>query len=285
MLSADAGVPARAEALAVAESVEARANKEGAGARAVELHALAGALFERVYRLEGKDQDAKEAIAAYEAASKELKSPGACDAAMRGAALAGDAAHDAQTAFIAFYKLARRLGPKDGDAGTTDDACAGRANAAMASLEAFRPPSRVLDAIDHGLEAQGAVGDVDAAAPRVGAFVDRVEHWPGKDAARVVVTLSKASQFRTSDEASGGAQRIVIDVDGAALGARNVMRDVTASGLVSHVRVSATTTGARITLDLDSGTIYRRIFNLQEPFRIVVDVARRPPRLRRGASP
>ena len=154
--------------------------------------------------------------------------------------------------------------------------CAGRAAAAMASLEAFRPPARVLDAIDRGLEAQGGVMSADAAAPHAGAFVDRVEHWPGKEAARVVVTLSRAAQFRTSDEAAAGgaSQRIVIDVDGAALGAHSVMRDAAGSGIVTRVRVSATTTGARVTLDLDSGTIYRRVFNLREPFRIVVDVAR-----------
>ena len=186
----DAGLPPRAEALAVAESVEARANKEGAGARAVELHALAGAVFERVFRVYGKTQDAEEAIGAYDAASKDLKSPGACDAAMRGAALAGDSAHDAQAAFVAFYKLSKRGPPEP---------CAERAAAAMASLEAFRPPARVLDAIDRGLEAQGAVGRPDAGG---GVFVDRVDHWPGKETARVVVALSGAAHYRVSDEAA-----------------------------------------------------------------------------------
>jgi N-acetylmuramoyl-L-alanine amidase len=280
MIAGDAGLPARADALVVAEGVEARANKES-GARAVELHALAGSLFERMYRLEGKDQDAKEAMAAFDSASKDLKEPGACDAAMHGAALAGDAAHDAQSAFIAFYKLSRRLGFA-GDAGDDANACAGRANAAMGSLEAFRPPPRVLEAIDRGLEAQGVMPEVDASAPHGGAFVDRVEHWPGKDAARVVITLSRDVHFRTSDEpqANGTPQRIVIDVDGAALGAHELARAARdASGIVTRVRVSTTTTGARVTLDLDSGTVYKRVFNLPEPFRIVVDVARRPPRL------
>jgi len=274
MLASDGGLPPRADALAVAEGVEARADKE-AGARAIELHALAGALFERVFRLEGKDQDAKEAIAAYDAASKDLKARGACDAAMKGAALAGDAAHDAQESFVAFYKLSRRLG-----SGDKADACAGRVSAAMASLEAFRPAPRVLEAIDRGLEAQGAIVDVDASAVvHGGAFVDRVEQWPGKDAARVVITLSRPAAFRTSDEAAhdGAPQRIVIDVDGAALGVRDVAREAASSGIVTRVRVSTTTTGARVTLDLDGGTVYRRVFNLPEPFRIVADVARRSP--------
>ena len=210
LVQADAALPPRAEALVVAQSVEARAVKEGAGARATELHTLAGTLFERVYRLEGKDQDAKEAQAAYEAASKDLKIPGACDAALRGAALAGDAGHDAQVSYIAFYKLSRR-----------SEACGGRAAAAMATLEAFRPAPRVLDAIDRGLEAQGTVLDSDAAAPtHAEAFLERVEHWPGKDAARIVVTLSREAKFHASDEIAtkDTPQRIFVDFDGARRG-------------------------------------------------------------------
>jgi N-acetylmuramoyl-L-alanine amidase len=279
----DAGLPPRAEALAIAQTVEAAAVKEGAGARSSELHALAGALFERVYRLEGKEQDAKEAQAAYDAASKDLKSPGACDAAMHGAALAGDAAHDAQATYIAFYKLSRRLGAKgDGDAGVPEGAeakCADRVFVAMTAIEAFRPPPRVLAAIDSGLDAQGATA-VDAGAPHTGMYVDRVEHWPGREAARVVITLSRAAQYRTSDEsgAAGAPQRIFIDVDGATLGPRMAARDVMGSGMVTRLRVLPTTTGSRVVLDLDAGTIYRRVFDLREPFRIIVDIARRPPR-------
>ena len=265
-----AALPPRAEALAVAQSVEAAAVKEGAGARASELHALAGTLFERVYRLEGKDQDAKEAIAAYEAASKDLKAPNACDAAMRGAALAGDAAHDAQATFIAFYKLSKRI--------PSEDKCGERVFAAMTAIEAFRPPARVLAAIDSGLDAQGAMA-FDAGAPKPqNLYVDRVEHWPGREAARVVITLSRSATYRTSDEAAAGSQRIFIDVDGATLGSRMAARDVIGSGMVTRIRVLPTTTGSRVVLDLDAGTVYRRVFDLREPYRIIVDVARRPPR-------
>jgi len=274
-MAADAGLPARAEALAVAEGVEARAVKEGAGARAVELHALAGAVFERVFRVYGKKQDADEAVGAYEAASKDLKSPGACDAAVRGAALAGDAAHDAQAAFIAFYKLSKRA--------AADPACAGRVQAELGALDAFRPAPHVLSAIDRGLEAQGAVVAADAGAE--GTFVDRVEHWPGKDAARVVVTLSRGAKYHVSDEAAaaGEPQRIFVDVDGASLGAAPFARDARGSGIVTRVRVMPSGGGARVVLDLDGGTVYRRAFELREPFRVVVDVARRPPREGQGA--
>jgi len=270
LVLADAALPARAEALAIAQSVEAAAVKEGAGARASELHVLAGSVFERVYRLEGKDQDAKEAVAAFDAASKDLKTPGACDAALRGATLAGDAAHDAQVTFIAFYKLSKRL--------ASEDKCAERVFAAMTAIEAFRPLPRVLAAIDSGLDAQGAAA-FDAGAPKAtNLYVDRVEHWPGREAARVVITLSREARYRTSDEAAAGSQRIFIDIDGATLGSRLAARDAIGSGMVTRLRVLPTTTGSRVVLDLDAGTVYRRVFDLREPYRIIVDIARRPPR-------
>ncbi len=267
-------LPPRAEALALAESVEARATKEGSGANAAALHALAAELFERMYRLEGKDQDAKEAALAYESASKDLRSAQGCDAALRGATLAGDAAHDPQTTYIALYKLSRHRTANDGP-------CADRVVAALASLEAFRPAPRVLAAIDRGLEAQG-LGEPDGGASHGGdVFVNRVEHWPGKDAARIVITLSREARFRVSDEAqsAGVPQRVLIDMDGVSLGTatRGVPRDAVGSGIVTRVRVVAGATGARVVLDLDGGTVYRRVFNLQEPFRVVLDVARRPP--------
>src|SRR5579883_2918435 len=57
LVAQDAGLPERAEALALAESIEARAVREGAGARATELHLVAARLLARVWRIEGRDQD------------------------------------------------------------------------------------------------------------------------------------------------------------------------------------------------------------------------------------
>jgi len=279
-LVAGAALPPRAEALAVGESVEALAVKEGAGGRAAELHALAARVFERVYRVDGKEQDAKEAVAAYDSAAKDLKTELGCDAALRGVTLAGDAAHDAQVTYVGLYKLGRRLGRRDAgrDAGgaAPDSPCLSRVGAAMASIEAFRPPSRILSAIEEGLAASGTgvfdAGAASAATPRV----VRVEQWPGRDTARVVVTLNRTAAYRVGDEGGGGgAVGTFVELDGVQLG--GVMRDGAGGGIVSRVRVEATTTGTRVTLDTDGGTAYRRVFHLEEPFRIVIDVARRPP--------
>ncbi|CAN5792299.1 hypothetical protein BH09MYX1_BH09MYX1_27140 [soil metagenome] len=89
-------LPLRPEVLVQAQTLEAFAAKEGTSATARDLHELAGALFERVFRREGKDQDGKEALASFSAAAKDLKLAGACEAGLRGARLAGDVAHDAE---------------------------------------------------------------------------------------------------------------------------------------------------------------------------------------------
>src|SRR4051812_8426586 len=87
--STEEPLPPRAELLALAQSIEARAVREGGGARATELHAVAGRLVERVWRVERRDQDAKEAIDMLRAAARNAGAPGACEAGMRGAILAG----------------------------------------------------------------------------------------------------------------------------------------------------------------------------------------------------
>ncbi len=291
-LLAAPSLPPRPEALALAESVQAQADKEGAGARALELHALAGRIFERVYRTEGQEQDAKEAALAYGAAAHDPKLPGACDAAVRAAVLAGDAARDAQTTYEELYRVTRRFARAPGGAGAAAaDGAAPPAGAGcpaaeklLAAVAPFRPPARVLSAIDAALAAEGALGAAatsgyDAGAVPVPgpAHVVRVEHWPGRDSARVVIVLSKPATFRAGDEVAqgGGARRTFVELDGVDLG--GAARSTPGSGIVTGVRVDPTTTGTRVTLDLDGGQAYRRVFHLLEPYRVVVDVARRPP--------
>jgi N-acetylmuramoyl-L-alanine amidase len=65
-----------------------------------------------------------------------------------------------------------------------------------------------------------------------------------------------------------------VDLDGVDLG--TIARDLPLSGIVSRVHSEATTTGARVVLDLD-GRAYRRVFYLPEPYRVIIDVARHPP--------
>ena len=283
--TSDEPLPNRPEVLALAQSIEARAVREGGGTRATELHAVAARLVERMWRVEGREQDAKEAIDLYRAAGRSAGSPGACDAAARGAKLAGDVARDGSTSYAELYRVQRTVAAAQArvDAGAADNACAQAVERALVALEAFRPPARVLEAIDEGLAGEGAVvaranAAADASGVQVGVApkIVRIEAWPGDESARVVLVLDRAARFRTGDEAGAGgrAPRTFIELDGVDVG--TVPRDTLMGGVIARVHTEATTTGARVSLDL-AGHAYRRVFNLLEPYRVVIDIARHPP--------
>jgi N-acetylmuramoyl-L-alanine amidase len=278
---ASAVLPARPEVIALAQSIEALALKEGAGARAVELHALAAHLQERVWRTEHREQDAKEAVDLYRSAGRDLALPGACDAATRGAKLAGELARDAATTYAELYRVQRRSSTFDGGAG---GGCAPWVDEPLAALAAFRPAPQVLDAIDQGLAGEGAIAlaleDASArtvvSAPRI----THIEQWTGTEGARVVVHLDRAARFRVGDAPSKGGHgaRTYVELDGVELG--GATRETVLGGIVSRIVAESTSTGSRVALDLN-GPAYRRVFHLLEPYRVVIDIARQPP----GAGP
>ncbi len=278
LLATDTNLPARPEAIAVAQSVEAMALREGAGARAVELHALAAQLQERVWRIEHREQDAKEAIDLYRAASKDLTLRGACDAAMRGAKLAGELAKSAETTYAELYRVHRRA-TAPGDAGV--GLCGSSLDEALARLAAFRPAPQVIDAIDRGLAGEGAIAlaVLDAGSPSrvaVAPRIARLEHWGGSEAARVVVHLDRSAHFRVGDMGSndGRGARTWVDLDGVELG--GAPKETPLGGIVTKIVTEPTSTGSRVALDL-GGPAYRRVFHLLEPYRIVIDIAKHPP--------
>jgi N-acetylmuramoyl-L-alanine amidase len=283
LIAPAAPLPSRPEVLSLAQAIEARAVREGAGARATELHALAARLVERVWRVEGREQDAKEAVDLFRSASRDLGVPGACEAAERRAALAGDVAHDGAVSYAELYRVQRIAATLQSKGeGTAPSTCARAIERDLASLEPFRPAARVLEAIDEGLAGEGALipsgGAFDGGTLSVGIApkIVRIEEWPGEESARVVVVLDRAARFRAADEGAAGARgsRTFVELDGVDVG--TVDRDVPMSGIVTRMRAEATTTGARVALEL-TGHAYRRVFHLLEPYRIVIDVARHPP--------
>jgi N-acetylmuramoyl-L-alanine amidase len=288
-------LPPRAELLAVAQSIEAAAVREGAGQRALDLHMLAAQLLERMWRLEGKDQDGKEAIeilktAARDGTSSVTSSGATCDAAVHAARLAGEVAHDAGLTYKELYRAQRRFLPRLEDGGANAPAFAGADAGAegscvrtieerLAQLAPFRPPVRVLEAIDQGLAGEGALAilPANASAPVGGSpHLVRIDPLPGKEAARIVLLLDRPAHFRAGDEASVGGMtpRTFVELDG--VDAIAVPRQMLVDGIVQRVSTEATTTGTRVALELD-GRAYRRIFHLVEPYRIVIDIARNPP--------
>jgi N-acetylmuramoyl-L-alanine amidase len=267
-------LPPVAEVRALAGTLRERAEHEGAGARGVELSAAAGSLFERAWRVEGAERDAREALARYREAAVAPRNPGACDAAIAGARLAGDLSHDAEVTYSDLYRAKRRF------AGA-GDACQRRLDESLSLLAAFRPPHRVLEAIDQGLIGEGLVTPSPSAEAGGGAsarppHIARLETWPSPDAARVVIVLDRPAAHRVGDDVvpGTGVVRTFVDLDGVDLG--DAPRNTAGAGVVTHVRADPTSTGSRVALDLD-GRAWRRVFLLQDPYRIVVDIARHPP--------
>jgi N-acetylmuramoyl-L-alanine amidase len=266
----DAALPARPEVIALAQSVEALALKEGAGARAVELHALAAGVLERLWRIEHREQDAKEAIDLYRAAGKDLSLRDACEAAGRGAALAGELAKSADVTYAELYRVKRR----------DETHCAPVVGPPLATLAGFRPPASVLEAIDRGLAGEGAlalaIADAGSARAVAAPRITKIEQWGGAESARVVVHVDGNARFRVGDvstQTGKGAQTFV-DLDGVDLG--DQARDIPLGGIVSHILAEPTSTGSRVAIDL-AGPAYRRVFHLLEPYRVVIDIATNPP--------
>ncbi len=88
--------------------------------------------------------------------------------------------------------------------------------------------------------------------------------------------LDRPAPYRASDDVVPGSAlpRTSLDLDG--VDSSGVRADTPETGIVTRVHAEPTSTGSRILLDLD-GRAWRRVFYMAEPYRIVVDVARRPP--------
>jgi N-acetylmuramoyl-L-alanine amidase len=270
MLDPSAPLAPRPLVISRAQAIAARAAKERTGPNAVAWRTLAAGLIERVWRNEHREQDAKEAVDLYRAAAQDMTQPGACDAALGGAHLSGEVAADASTTYAEVYRASKKNG--------VPPACKERLDKEMAFLVAFRPPPSVLDAIDRGVEGEGALDRAADAGMRVTTApkVKNIEQWAGPEGARVVVTLDAPARYQAGDEAKqeGKGGRTYIELYGVDLG--GPARDVKMGGIVSNMRAEPTSTGARVALDL-TGPGYRKVFHLVEPFRVVVDVAKNIP--------
>jgi N-acetylmuramoyl-L-alanine amidase len=279
-------LPERGEALTMARSARVRADREGAGARAVGLYTVAARLFERLWRASGRDEDANEAIDLYRAGSRDVRASGACEAAFAGSRLIGDFACDPGATYAELYRMQRRFAPAAQASSRTLSPCGQAVEDTLALLVAFRPSPDRLARIDDGLSGEGAMVrpvDSSARAQARPPQVMQIESWPGREAARVVIVLDRPAAYRVGDEvAAGGADpRTFLDFDGVELGA--APKDIPADGIVRRIRAEATTTGSRVSLDLD-GHAWRRVFEMREPYRVVIDVARRPPGVQ-GSGP
>lgn len=93
-----------------------------------------------------------------------------------------------------------------------------------------------------------------------------------------MVFLSRAADFHVGElsAAEGLGPRIYVDIAGASYVGPKAYG---VGGIVEQVRLGDHPQGVRVVLDLQQ-SVYKRVFQLPEPARLVVDVSKHPPRSR-----
>jgi N-acetylmuramoyl-L-alanine amidase len=192
--------------------------------------------------------------------------------------LEGELNADPDSTYRALYSMAHEA---TGECRTGIDS-------ALALLEAFRPSDSALAELDQHRATPAPVPSGGSAAPATSveaplgaattAKLTRIEHYSAKDAARVVVFVSNPVRFEVGAlEASGGnGPRLFVDLRGAHYAGKGTLA---AEGLLERVRASEGPNGTRVVLDL-SVAAEHRVFYVPEPFRLVIDVAKRDASMR-----
>ncbi|GAB6036783.1 N-acetylmuramoyl-L-alanine amidase [Fundidesulfovibrio butyratiphilus] len=107
-------------------------------------------------------------------------------------------------------------------------------------------------------------------------LIKRVEQVSGKDYSRIVVSLSGETpyhyQLLPPDPKSGNVRRIYVDIEDSRLSPRVPSNLKVSSGLMRRVRVSPFKPGViRVVVEVENLRSWK-VFTLQDPFRVVVDV-------------
>jgi N-acetylmuramoyl-L-alanine amidase len=278
-------LPSRAESVALADQIAVLGTRAG-GASGAEITRRAADLRMRLWRLERREADALEAVELLRGAER-ASWPGACDAALTRALLEGELRADPAETYRAVYRVR---------AGAADGACKTRAERALVTLGAFKPLPNVLAEIERELAKPPAGAKVETPAPgavKIDAFgpvvvptlaagrtqgpvrITGIERYGDKQAARIVVSITEPATFDVGFIAREDKRgpRLYVDIARASYKGK---RELAVGGLVERVRVGKQASGTRVVLDLGSD-VYRRVFYLPEPFRLVIDVSTEPP--------
>ena len=259
-------------AVASADALAIEGARAGAPdvARALE---LAASLRARLFRREHKDADALEALELWQKLARGNERA-RCSAELQRALLEGELHGDADATYRALYALGRRADP----------ACGAHIETALGMLAAFRPSESELAALSPAPSAAVAASAPSKAsepgpAPSVqepdgaasSATLTHIERYSAKDAARVVVFVSKPVRFEVGalEAASKSGPRLFVDLPGVHYAGKGSLG---AEGLLTRVRTAEGPQGTRVVLDLAAAAEHR-VFYVPEPFRLIIDVA------------
>jgi N-acetylmuramoyl-L-alanine amidase len=270
-----AGKPS-AHAMATASAALPASAVESPSARRLR---LAAELRVFLFRTRHQEVDGREALVLLDTVVPKLPEAAACEAAKTRALLAGELSADPDEAAAG---LRAALVTRPGCATTFGPSLAVLPAAPERSPSSGQPAVIAPGASNAGL---GSTGIAEAAVaspdnvPDGGAPVEvlGVEVFGAPEGARVVVRLSGPARFRFGD--AGPAQgksgaRVYVDLARAKLPKRKKKK--LGSGIVERVRLGERDGGVRVVLDLER-PVFRRVFYLPEPFRVVIDVTTRAP--------
>ena len=255
----------RALAVASADALAVQASHAAGteGARALE---LAAALRTRLFRREHREADALEALE-LRAQLARNSGPLRCASELARLLLEGELNGDVDVTYRSLHALGLGAPP----------ACGARIDSALSMLEAFRPNETVLEpaAVATATDSPPAPTLTGAQAPDGAAStatLTHIERYSSKDAARVVVFVSKPVRFEVGslDATSVSGSRLFVDLRGVHYAGRGALG---AEGLLEQVRAVEGPEGTRVVLDLAAAAEHR-IFYVPEPFRLVIDVAK-----------
>jgi N-acetylmuramoyl-L-alanine amidase len=120
---------------------------------------------------------------------------------------------------------------------------------------------------------RAAAAEEEVLAANAPPTITKVQRYAAEDAARVVLHVSRAVPFRRSEEkAAGGAPELSVDIGGASYGGPHAFE---MGGLVQRIRLLPVGSAYRVVIDTTAPARHSA-FYLPEPFRIVIDVSRRP---------
>lgn len=307
-----ADVVALADAVAIASS---RAGRNERGAALASLAAALRTRIFRIDRADADAREALELHAA--AASAAAGSAPGCEADRQRALLAGELLADASATYRELYLASRRqavLVPRtpchaaiersialvaafrpSGEAMTAlereGDAAASSAARGATAPSAFAPsalasaptnsapnPAATAAKTSAAEAGQVVVSPKDDTVAKGPVKVVSVEPFGNDKGGRVVIHLTGPATFNVgtlgADASAGKDARVFVDIARAT--SRGVKKEMDVGGVVRRVRLGAQENGTRVVLDL-AASLYRRVFYLPDPFRIVIDVSTRPP--------
>lgn len=274
-------LPSRTEVVAEADRLAVSGVQRG-GERGLREVQQAAELREQIWRLEGRDTDALEAIE-LQALARKLDGQHGCQHHLRQLLIQGERTADAKALFENAYLLREEY--------RDDKACVEATNRALSVLGAFRATPDRLSQLDEqvrqqrgGVSAPTATASARASAKVVappekalefaGATrITQIERYPGKEAARIVVFMTAPASFQVGQlaaEPPSGKARLFVDIPAASYTGATQF-DV--GGIVERVRVGKQLQGVRVVLDL-TDAVSEQVFYLPEPFRLVIDVSR-----------